>query len=80
MNQVSLKEAKSQLARLVDQAARGEDWVITKAGKPLAKIVAVDRETAPPRRIGFMIGEFTTPADFDRMAEDDIAELFSASA
>jgi prevent-host-death family protein len=80
MNQVSLEEARSKLARIVKQAARGEDCIITKAGKPLVKIVAIKPHVLKTRRIGFMLGEFTTPDDFDRLAEAEIAELFSASA
>lgn len=79
MNRVSLQQAKAQLSRLVDEAARGEACIITRAGKPMAKIVAVDDATRPARGIGFMLGEFTTPDDFDRLGEREIAEMFNAS-
>ncbi len=74
---VNIHDAKTQLSRLVDQAARGETFIIAKAGKPMVKVVALeaaDIETA--RRLGFMAGEISVPDDFDRMGSDVIAELF----
>lgn len=41
MKQVGVYEAKSKLSQLVDQAARGEAVVITKHGRPVAKLVPV---------------------------------------
>src|SRR2546430_13583538 len=49
-------EAKTQLSKLVDQAARGEAFVIAKAGKPLVKVAALEAPAAP-RRLGFLAGE-----------------------
>lgn len=75
MNTVNIHEAKSQLSRLVDRAARGEAFVIAKAGKPLVKVSALDAP-AEPRRLGFLKGEIEVPDDFDRMSERVIAVLF----
>ena len=72
---VNIHEAKTHLSRLVDRAAKGEPFVIAKAGKPLVKVVPVDAPTAP-QRIGFMEGEIRVPDDFNTMFEDEIAELF----
>jgi prevent-host-death family protein len=47
--QVNLYEAKTHLSSLVDRAAKGEEIVIAKAGKPMAKLVKSDKETAPAR-------------------------------
>jgi len=47
---VNLHEAKTQLSRLVDRAARGESFVIAKAGKPLVKVSALDAPAAAQRR------------------------------
>jgi antitoxin (DNA-binding transcriptional repressor) of toxin-antitoxin stability system len=47
MRTVNINEAKRQLSRLVDQAVKGEAFVIAKAGKPLVKVEALD---APRRR------------------------------
>ena len=79
MNTVNIHEAKTQLSRLVDRAARGEAFVIAKAGKPLVKVSAVDAPVEP-KRLGFLKGEIEVPADFDRMGEREIAVLFGISA
>jgi prevent-host-death family protein len=79
MNTVNIHEAKTQLSRLVDRAARGEAFVIAKAGKPLVKVSAVDAP-AEPKRLGFLKGEIEVPEDFDRMGEREIATLFGIGA
>jgi prevent-host-death family protein len=76
---VNIHQAKTHLSRLVDQAAKGESFVIAKAGKPLVRVVALDApESRAPRRRGFMAGEIAVPSDFDRMGEAEIAGLFDA--
>ena len=75
MKTVNIHEAKTQLSRLVDRAAKGESFVIAKAGKPLVKVTAIDAP-AKPRRLGFLKGEIAVPDDFDRMGEREIAALF----
>ena len=75
MIKVNIHEAKTHLSKLVDQAAKGEAFVIAKAGKPLVKVAALDSPAAP-RRLGFMAGEIAVPDDFDRMGEAEIAALF----
>jgi prevent-host-death family protein len=75
MSTVNIHEAKTHLSKLVDQAAKGEPFIIAKAGKPLVKVVPLDAPEKP-RRIGFMDGEIKIPDDFDRMYEDEIVALF----
>ena len=78
MNTVSIDQAKADLARLVERAAQGESFIIAAAGKPMVKVIPLTVAAPHPvRRIGFMAGEFTTPDDFDRMGEDEIAEMFN---
>ncbi len=76
---VNIHEAKTQLSKLVDRAAKGESFVIAKAGKPLVKVTALDTPRTP-RRLGFMAGEIEVPKDFDRMGEAEIAALFGRGA
>jgi prevent-host-death family protein len=76
---VNIHEAKTQLSRLVDRAAKGEPFVIAKAGKPLVKVSALDAP-AVSQRLGFLAGEISVPEDFDRMGESEIAELFGTGA
>jgi prevent-host-death family protein len=72
---VNIHEAKTHLSKLVDQAVRGEGFVIAKAGKPLVKVTALDAPAAP-QRLGFLAGEIAVPDDFDRLGEAEIAALF----
>ena len=72
---VNIREAKAQLSKLVDQAVKGEAFVIAKAGKPLVKVTALDAP-ATPQRLGFLAGEIAVPDDFNRMGEAEIAALF----
>jgi prevent-host-death family protein len=74
MKTVNMHEAKTHLSRLVEQAVRGEPFVIARAGKPLVKVTLVD--SAPPPRTGFLAGQIDVPDDFDTMAEDEIRSLF----
>ena len=75
MRTVNMHEAKTHLSRLVDEAAKGEPFIIAKAGKPLVKVVPIDTPAAP-RRIGFMDGEIEIPDDFNRMFEAEIVAMF----
>lgn len=77
MHTVNIHEAKTHLSRLVEEAARGEAFIIAKAGKPLVKVVPLDAaETGTQRRVGFMKGEICVPDDFDRMGDELIEQLF----
>lgn len=77
MPTVNIHEAKTHLSRLVERAARGETFVIAKAGRPMVKLVPIGLdEPARPKRLGFLEGMFKVPDDFDTMSEDEIAGLF----
>jgi prevent-host-death family protein len=79
MKQVNIHDAKTNLSRLVDEAAKGEPFVIAKAGKPLVKVVALDSPSPNEvRRLGFMAKQVKVPDDFDRMGEQDIGRLFGS--
>ena len=81
MHTVNIHEAKTHLSRLIDEAVRGEPFIIAKAGKPLVKVTALDAPTAGQvRRVGFMVGEITVPDDFDRMGGAEIERLFGGEA
>jgi prevent-host-death family protein len=76
---VNIHEAKTQLSKLVDRAAKGEPFVIAKAGKPLVKVVALGAPVEP-RRLGFLASEIRVPEAFDRMGEAEIDALFGVGA
>lgn len=78
---VNIHNAKTNLSRLVDRAAKGEPFIIAKAGKPLVKVVPIDQPTAAQvRRVGFMAGQISVPDDFDRMGADEIEQMFGIDA
>lgn len=81
MNTVNIHEAKTHLSRLVDDAARGEAFIIAKAGKPMVKVIALDSpESAQIRRLGFLSGEISVPDDFDEMGREQIEAMFGIDA
>jgi prevent-host-death family protein len=76
MRTVNMHEAKTHLSRLVDRAAKGEPFIIAKAGKPLVKVVPIDTPTAGKiKRLGFMPG-IEVPDDFDTMFQAEIEKMF----
>lgn len=77
MQTFNIHDAKTQLSRLVEQAAKGESFVIAKAGKPMVKVIALNApEPSQVKRFGFMAGQISVPDDFDRMGEAEIVKLF----
>ena len=75
MTQVNLYDAKTQLSRLVERAAAGEEIVIAKGGRPLARLVALAHRTAP-RELGFLAGRVRVAPDFDAPLPEDLAAAF----
>jgi prevent-host-death family protein len=80
MRTVNIHEAKTHLSRLVDEAAKGEPFIIAKSGKPVVKVTALETPTgARIRRLGFLTGQIAVPEDFDRMGRAEIEQLFSGA-
>ena len=77
---INIHAAKTQLSRLVDAAAAGEEIVIARAGKPIARLVPF---TASPesrrRQLGRLAGQLKVPADFDAPLSDEELDRFEAS-
>jgi prevent-host-death family protein len=75
MRTVNIHAAKTQLSRLVDAAARGEEIIIAKAGKPAARLgpLAASQQT---RRLGILAGKLHVPEDFDAPLPDEVIEAF----
>lgn len=76
MIMVNIHAAKTQFSKLVDQAAAGEEIIIAKAGKPVAKLAPLSPEQKPRRRLGSLAGQITISDDFDAPLPDDIIALF----
>jgi len=81
MKTVNIHEAKTQLSKLIEQASKGESFVIAKAGKPVVKVTALSTPTdAQVRRLGFMAGQISVPDDFDRMGKEEVERMFGGGA
>ncbi len=79
METVNLYDAKTNLSSLVERAARGEEIVIAKAGRPLARLVPLPRRTAP-RPLGLFASQVSVADDFDDPLPDDIRVPFEGGA
>jgi prevent-host-death family protein len=76
MQSVNIHEAKTHLSRFVDQAAAGEEIIIARAGKPVARLVALRDESDRPRLLGLGKGRFSLPDDFDSLHAEEIRSMF----
>ena len=77
MRTVNIHDAKTHFSRLVDEAAAGEEIIIAKAGKPVARLVPL----TPPdqhakRRLGILAGIAVIPPHFDIPLPDDVIDSF----
>jgi prevent-host-death family protein len=78
MKTINIHEAKTQLSKLVEEAANGEPFVIAKAGRPMVKVTALAAPTGMEmKRLGFMAGQISVPDDFDRMGGEEIERIFT---
>jgi prevent-host-death family protein len=78
MKKVNIHEAKTQLSKLLEKVSKGEPFIIAKAGKPVAKVTALNAPTGRQvRRLGFLSGQISVPEDFDEMNASEIEQLFS---
>ena len=75
MQKYNIHEAKTHLSALVEKAVLGEPFIIAKAGRPLVTVSRIEEEP-PPMRTGFLKGSISVPADFDRMGDGSITDLF----
>jgi len=69
---VNMHEAKTHLSRLVERAAKGEEIVIAKAGRPVARLVPVEA-SQEPRTPGAWKGRVWIADDFDELPADILA-------
>ena len=73
MHQVSVHEAKTHLSRLLRQATAGEEVVITRSGRPVARLVPIE-EVRP--EFGVDAGRFVVPDDFDEPLDEGLLRAF----
>jgi prevent-host-death family protein len=77
MQLVNVHQAKTQLSKLLDQVAKGEEVVIARHGKPVAKLSPVE-EHLPPRQPGALRGQIWIADNFDEF-DEELEELFYGS-
>ena len=75
MRTVNIHAAKTHLSRLVEEAAAGEEIVIAKAGKPIARLCPLAGRRGK-RKLGGLEGRLRIPEDFDAPLPDEILDLF----
>jgi prevent-host-death family protein len=76
MQTFNVHAAKTHFSRLVDEAAAGEEIIIAKAGKPVAKLVPLNPTVKARRRLGMLQGMGEVSADFDAPLPDDLLDAF----
>jgi prevent-host-death family protein len=78
---VNIHKAKTHLSSLLERVSRGEEIMIAKAGKPIARLMPLDEAPAQKiQRIGFMKDLAEIPDDFDTMFQDEIIAMFEGDA
>jgi prevent-host-death family protein len=73
--EVSVYTAKAQLSRLLDRAAEGEEIVITRHGRPVARLVPAVASRRP-RELGRLRGRIRVAADFDAPLPAELLDAF----
>ena len=77
MIQVNIHEAKTHLSRLLAQVAAGEEVVIAKAGKPLARLTPIT-DVKSKRTLGRDLGLFEVPEDFNASLSEEELQAFES--
>jgi len=77
MAPINVHEAKTHLSRLLERVARGEEIVIARSGRPVARLVPY---TSAPRQPGRLKGKIRIAADFDAPLPEQIARAFRGEA
>ncbi|MGH7899198.1 MAG: type II toxin-antitoxin system Phd/YefM family antitoxin [Candidatus Binatia bacterium] len=77
MRSVNVHHAKTHLSKLLEEVASGEDIVISKAGKPVARLVRYEHRRRKPGRLK---GRIRIATDFDAPLPESIAKAFRGEA
>jgi len=77
MQTVNIHAAKTHLSRLIDAAAAGEEIVIARAGRPVARLLPIeDLPHEPRRQLGRLAGRLRVPDDFDAPLPEEVLDSF----
>lgn len=72
---VNIHQAKTELSKLVERAEAGEEVVIARAGKPVARLVPLAK-VGGQRRLGLLDGKFRIPDDFNEPLSESVLRAF----
>jgi len=76
---VSTHDAKTNLSRLLDEVQEGEEVIIARGNKPMARLIPFSRKKTV-RKPGYLKGKISVADDFDAPLPDDILDSFEAGA
>ena len=79
MKIVNVHEAKTHLSRLLEEVEAGQEVVIARAGRPVARLTAL-QPARSPRRLGALAGRYTVPEDWDAPLPADVIARFAGGA
>ena len=74
MTTLNIHAAKTQFSRLIEEVEGGEEVIIAKAGKPVARLVPIDKRAK--RKLGLLAGRLMVPDDFDAPLPDEVTAAF----
>ena len=74
MTTLNIHAAKTQFSRLIEEVEGGEEVIIAKAGKPVARVVPIDKRAK--RKLGLLAGRLMVPDDFDAPLPDEVLAAF----
>jgi len=75
MDKINIHDAKTRLSQLVERAEAGEEIVIARAGRPVARLGPLTPR-GEPRRLGLLDGRFRIPDDFNAPLPEELLEVF----
>lgn len=75
MTTLNIHAAKTHFSRLLEEVAGGEEIIIAKAGRPVARLVPIEAPTSQ-RKLGILKDKLLVPDDFDAPLPDDLIAAF----
>jgi prevent-host-death family protein len=78
MKTLNITEARTQLSKIVNDAARGKTTIIARNGRPVAQIVPFDKSKPQKIKFGTLKGKIVISEDFDA-PDQDIIDMFENS-
>ena len=76
MQQINFDEVNSSFSRFIEQASLGEEIIIIRDGKPIARLGPIEATESKPRTLGLGKHKFTFPENFDKFKTNEIREMF----